>query len=126
MKLDFDIMRDLLIEIENELNLGDILYLSNSPITEDLDSQEKIYAAIKLHEAGYINASVSTFTDRTYRITITGLTYEGLKFLDNIRAKNSWEKAKKLAQNIGGVSVQILSDLACQISTELINKQLHN
>lgn len=124
MKLDVEVMRDLLFELEDNLNLGDKLILSNSPIYSELDSQDKIYAAIKLYEAGYINATVDKFLDMTYRVIISDLTWDGHQFLDNIRPKQSWEKAKELAKNVGSVSVQILSEVAKKVASDFINQQI--
>lgn len=119
MKLNHDSVRELLLELEENLDLSDQVELNQENSPED-----KLYAAMKLIEAGYVDGTTHRFMGGGFIIWIKSITWEGHQFLDNIRPKTSWETAKTTASKIGGASIKILSDIAAKVTTELINNQL--
>lgn len=119
MKLNNDSVRELLLNLEENLHLADTIALN-----KENSSDDTLYAAIKLIEAGYLNGSVEHFIGGNFLIWIKSITWEGHQFLDNIRPQTSWEKSKQTASKIGGASIKIIADIASKITTELINNQL--
>lgn len=106
MKLDFDIVRKLLLEIEEKTTLN--TYLN---YCEENCSQEEIYALQKLFEANFLNfKNESTFTQYSY--TVTSITWLGHEFLDNIRSPKAVQHTKNVIKQIGSASIQIMSQVA--------------
>lgn len=120
LKLDFDIVRKLLLYIEENVYRNNFLMLSSY----NNDTEEEIYAAIKLHEAGFIDAHINKFIDGNIRIIVRSITWNGHEFLDNIRPETSWKKTKNIAQKIGGASLNILSDISAKVTADIIKSQL--
>ena len=119
MKLNHDSVRELLLDLEENLNLVDQVELN-----QENSSEDKLYAAMKLIEAGFIDGRTYRFLGGDFIIWIKAITWEGHQFLDNIRPKTSWETSKTTASKIGGASIKILSDIAAKVTAELINNQL--
>lgn len=107
MKLDFDIVRDVLLEIEEETDLDHFLVFHKADTNAD-----KLYAIMKLDEAGYINANITKFKGGEMRVRINSLTWEGHEFLDNIRSPEVYNHAKNTIMKIGSASLTILADVA--------------
>lgn len=119
LKLNYDSVRELLLELEENLNLIDQVELN-----QENSSEDKLYAAMKLIEAGFIDGKTHRFMGGDFMIWIKSITWEGHQFLDNIRPKTSWETSKTTAAKIGGASIKILSDIAAKVTADLINSQL--
>lgn len=83
-----------------------------------------MYAALKLIEAGYIDAKVQKFFGGDFIVFIKSIAWSGHEFLDNIRENKSWEKSKEIASKIGSASIKIVSEIAAKITSELISRQL--
>ena len=121
MKLDFDIVRELLIEIENNTELNSFI-----SIPVDDYPENKLYALIKLDEAKLINSKILYASNKLYSITVSSLTWNGHNFLNNIREPNIWNKTKGIASKIGAKSfdafIQISSNVISQIIINELNK----
>ena len=122
MKLDFDIVRDLLLDCEENLGLNEFFQLSTF-MENSIVSDEEIYAAMKLNEAGFIEAKIQKYLDGNITILIKSITWTGHQFLDNIRPKQSWDKVKDIAKKLGGASITLLAEIAPKVTAELINSQ---
>lgn len=117
MKLDVDCVRAVLFELEklpfnSETN---ILRMHNS--IPGFSQDEIEYACLKLHEADFVELStVHTLGNCVPRVcSITGLTFKGHEFLEQIREPSRWEKVKEVAKNVGSYSLPILSDIAKEL-----------
>lgn len=121
MKLNLDAARDLMLYLEERLPLPSVGYAELDPANFDDDT---IYAAMKLIEAGYLEGKTHSYLDGSLSVVIKSITWTGHEFLDHIRPKTPWEKAKEVASNVGGTSLTVIADIAAKISAELINKQL--
>lgn len=119
MKLNHDCVRNLLLDLEENLNLT-----NSAELNQNNSDEDTLYAAMKLIEADYLNGEVIHFIGGQFIISISSITWTGHQFLDNIRPKTSWDKTKEISSKIGGVSIKILSDIAAKVTTELINNQL--
>jgi hypothetical protein len=92
MKRDWDVIRALLVEIEED-NCGKSTYGDrNEPI--------KTGHAFLLRDAGFIAAvDASTLTGRA--LIRPTLTWAGHELLDTIRSRSVWERIKRTAKEKG-------------------------
>lgn len=124
MKLDHKCVRDILIFFEENLKYG-YYFEVNSTEINNYDKEDIIYAADKLLEAEFINATRQSYgTNESPTIYIYSITWEGHKFLDNIRDEAVWKETNKIVSNFSSVSLGVIGNVATQIITTLINKQL--
>lgn len=122
MKLNNDCVRDLLLFIEENLGLNQHLDIKSAEIN-NYSQDELIYTAIKLDEAGYINANISNYIDGNCDIYIYSLTWNGHKFLDNIRDDGVWKTTKGIVSKFSSVSLGVIENIATQVITNLIRQQ---
>ena len=108
MKRDMDLIRDILLQIEEDNEFNE----EQSVSTENLSEQNTriISAHCRLiKQAGYINKL--TLASGGY-ILAGELTNKGYDFVDTIRDEKIWRKTKQAADAAGGFSVHLLSRLA--------------
>lgn len=108
MRRDMDLIRELLLEIEEkhdgsgrqvDVSGGD----APSPVvTEHL---------FMLAEAGLIEAQDASHMQGR-RIIVLRMTWQGHEFLDRIRDPQIWAKTKEGAKRVGSFSLDVLSDIA--------------
>ncbi len=110
LKLDFDIVREFLIEVEKNANFDNNISLSRHE-TEDI----KLYAAKQLIDAGFLEGRVRQFKGGYVIINIVGLTYAGHELLDNIRSDTNYKEVKNIVSKLGSVSLSIFSSVAAEI-----------
>lgn len=101
-KRDDDLIRSLLLEMEASDE-----WLRDCPLTLGIgDDDEKEYYHLQLlRDQGFVEA-VGRSAD-TYRMTA-----QGYDFLDAVRDDGIWRKTKSGAAQIGGVTLDILKDIA--------------
>lgn len=132
MKLNNDCVRDILLFVEKEQkveeNNGDFVF---SEITPDLlfdgikqSKEDIIYTVVMLEQAGFIDAAFSYGNDSLGDFTINSLTYEGHEFIEKIKSENVWGKTKTVSKAVGSASISILSQIATQVISALINQQM--
>ena len=112
MKRDMDLVRDLLMKIsdaDKPMNFSAIV-----PGRKD-GTKEYEFAAyhmqMLIQEAGLVRGvdACSSSGDEWLKLQ---LTWHGQDFLDNIRDATVWDKTKDGAKKLGGVSWDVLTDLA--------------
>lgn len=107
MKLDMDIIRDILIEVEETTPREEIDHFQ----LEGYDPEVTDYHVKKLKEAGFLRADF--VFGAPPRAIVLELTYEGHQFLDSIRSNNVWQRLKKKAATEGGsIPFEVLKPLA--------------
>lgn len=94
MKRDWDVIREVLIEIEEFEGKNDLIYSLNG------DSPIKGSHALLLWKAGFITAINMSDLDGP-AILDPELTWEGHDLLDTIRSKDVWERVKTTAKEKG-------------------------
>ncbi|AWW28349.1 MULTISPECIES: DUF2513 domain-containing protein [unclassified Acetobacterium] len=126
MKLNHDCVRDLLLYIEDNLQHGSSLCAQNV-ILKPYENHDIIYTAVKLSEANFIEATKMNYiSDLIPVIHIHSLTWDGHKFLDNIRDDRVWADTKEVTADFSSVSLRVIENVAVQIITALINRQICN
>ena len=124
MKLNQDCIRDLLLYLEENLKLNDYLSISNISL-KNYSSEELLYTADKLYEAGYLKCSRKVYDNTDLMIFVSSITYTGHQFLDNIRDDKVFAKTKSILSGFKSVSIDIISETASKVITNLINQQLN-
>lgn len=119
MKLNFDIVRDVLLEIEDNNSL-----IANIKYDHTSCSPEKLYAVSKLVEINFVNA-VDTSTTSTYGYIVICITWKGHNFLNNIREKTIWPKTKSIANKIGVKSFEALVQISSNVISQIIINELN-
>lgn len=125
MKLNQNCIRDLLLYLEENLKLNDYLSISNISL-KNYSSEELLYTADKLYEAGYLKCSRKVYDNTDLMIFVSSITYTGHQFLDNIRDDKVFAKTKSILSGFKSVSIEIISETASKVITNLINQQLNS
>ena len=58
-------------------------------------------------------------------ILISSITYEGHQFLDNIRDDKVFAKTKAILSKFKSVSIEVISETASKVITNMINQQFN-
>lgn len=122
MKLNHDCVRDLLFWFEDNLPLAGSYQLQHNEVRytpEDIS-----YTAQMLIDAGYLEGKAVQLKLQMPIVIIKKITWEGHKFLDNIRSDTAWSKSKDAAKKLGGASLSALSQIASQIVVEILKGHL--
>ena len=125
MKLNQDCIRDLLLYLEENLKINDYLSISNIAL-KNYSSEELLYTADKLCEASYLKCSRKVYDNTDLMIFVSSITYTGHQFLDNIRDDKVFAKTKSVLSSFKSVSIEIISETASKVITNLINQQLNS
>lgn len=123
MKLNNECVRDVLLMIESELDYGHILE-SDSFRVKSYSSSEITYTLDKLIEAKFVNGEILRNISGEASAFAESLTWDGHKFLDNIRDDGVWKETKSIISKLSSVSIGIISTVSSQVITNLINKHM--
>ena len=132
MKIDYNCIRDVLIVLENQLTLNDDLDYKEitlfdfvqTPELSHYDSKQIAYCIYKLAEAEYIEAGQFHLSIRQTYYSIKCITYKGHEFISNTVNPDVWKKTTNIAKKVGTASISILSQIAVNVISELINQKV--
>lgn len=124
MKLNPDCIRDLLLTVEENTDFSRMMNFPSDKNYELLNKydNEEVFYHIKQSELSGLLTKVDWFLGCT--CMIRDLSPKGHEFLANIRAENNWSKTKEIANNIGSTSLGAITQIASNVITALISKQL--
>lgn len=122
MKLNHDCVRFLLLKLEEDLDDSETIFINELKLKR-FKKSEIMYAAKKLIEAGFLTGDLS-YGDNQPEIYISEITWEGHKFLDNIRDPAVWEHSKSVLSKFLSTSIGIVENVSAQVITNLIEKEL--
>jgi hypothetical protein len=106
MKLDKDLVREILLQVEASPDPMEMVNLS----IPDHSQEEIAYHVQILDEAGFIEAlNLTTMSGYDWRPR--RLTYEGHEFLDTIRDAEAWRFTKETAKNAGVAGIKTLFEI---------------
>lgn len=105
MKLDYDCVRDLLLEVE-KLDFGE--YFSTKDLiamnySEDLNypTEALMYTAKILCDGGYLEAEIEEVFQQPIEVNVCNiysLTFKGHEYLNSVRDTSIWKKFKEIAK----------------------------
>jgi hypothetical protein len=98
MKRDWDVLRDVLIEVE-ALNSAAFETIQYGPPSES-DNHAKDEHAFLLWQAGFVRGVDASSNDGD-TVLAQGLTWAGHDLLETIRSKAIWERIKSTAKEKG-------------------------
>ena len=115
MKRDMDLIRDLLLGIEQDERLDGTIFIAPDEsdnlgvigITNH-SAEEVAYHLMMLMEAGLIKGN-STMEQMP---AVSRLTWEGHEFLDNIKDQSIWGKTKERLKGLPGVGIAVIGEVA--------------
>lgn len=120
MKRDMDLMRKILLRIEERSDVPP----KTLSLNDFLDFHENIHV-ISLHidlmcDAGLVEVMDTSYDGEVKDYIITRLTLAGYEYLDAIRNYSVWQKVKKRIEVIGGATLDVIKQLAIkELSKEL-------
>lgn len=99
MKRDWDVIRDILIEVEGlpSAKFEEIMY---GPASQS-DEPEKAKHAVLLWKAGFIEGRALDYYFAGDGVAARALTWAGHDLLQTIRSKTVWERIKTTAKDKG-------------------------
>lgn len=122
MKLDKDLVRELLLAIEES---------DHDPrgfITLEADGRtpmEVSYHLMLMHDAGLIAAANQNHLGRDgFRWVAQHLTYRGHEFLDTVRDGEVWRRTKAGAEKAGVAGLGVLLELGKAYGKEVLREKL--
>ena len=142
MKRDMDMIRAILMDIEENANINGKFTISDADFAVAGAERTAVQYHLRLLlDAGYIegrdilgdaatNAAQSILkTDSKLSSTgiavlVTRMTWDGHDFLDTVRDSKIWEKTKDALKGVGGVGVDTIKDVAKEIGKAVINHQV--
>ncbi|MCX2187524.1 DUF2513 domain-containing protein [Limosilactobacillus mucosae] len=127
MKLNHDLVRYTMLSIESSKNITGPLedeLLANLSNYGEYDRSQIAYTVMKLKEAKYITGDVRWGNNQPAIISPGNLTYEGHKFLDNIRDDGVWKDTKNILSKFSSVSLTLVSNVAAGVITQIIKHQM--
>jgi hypothetical protein len=112
MKLDMDLVRDLLLHVENDPQLNGKHWIRPDTVEEigaaghSIDEVE--YHLIMLIENGFIKGSMTM----EGMPAINRLTWAGHELLDDIRDPSIWSQTKERLKGLSGVGFSVIGEIA--------------
>jgi len=113
MKRDMDLVRDLLLKIEESSKPT-----SSALLIQDANDEEKdrIIEHLRLMiDFGLFTAITSAPLSGRWRCQEMKLTWEGHEFVDTLRDPTVWQKTKGIASKAGGVGFKALLEIGKEV-----------
>lgn len=124
MKMNLDCIRSVLLELE-DLPLDIYGPADFTKSLKKYSLEDVNYSLIKLEEAGYIRAQISrTLGGDVEVFSVSDITFSGHQFLEKIRDDQVWGKTKSVAASIGSWALDVVTQIATAVISDLINCRL--
>lgn len=121
MKLNPDLIRDILLTVEDATSLHEWFYYPKSYSRLDVyNEDEALYHLRQCELSGFF---IIPNMDLGDTFAIKDLSPLGHKFIENIRAEKNWIETKSIAKRVGSFSLNILEDIATKVIIEMVSKQ---
>lgn len=122
MRRDMDLIREMLIRIEEFPNYSPSKYVPMD--FEDVDEETIIYHKELIFKAGFIEirGNYVTLDGRSFGREnageIIGLTWAGQEFLALMKNDTAWNKAKEVMRKTGDMAFQVLFKFLLNVATD--------
>jgi hypothetical protein len=119
MKLDHDLVREILLQVEKEHESPDWeLAIGNR------ENYARFYTATKLVEGGFLRAEVGPGTEPGEEyLFVRELTRDGHEFLDTVRDSAIWKATKQHAKEVGAGSIKAVLEIATGIIKQKLREK---
>jgi hypothetical protein len=118
MRRDWDLIRNILIKIE-DLPPGGSLHSSHLA-TDEVDETNIAHQMFILNQGGFIEGHCND-TGRGHTCLAKNLTWEGHELLDKIKRDNVWNKIKETARVKGiDLSIDVVKGIATTLLTQIL------
>lgn len=114
MKRDMDLVREILLKIEEEYESTAIISLK----IDNYDMSTVAYHCKMMYEAGLVSSyNAQNSNNKIYMFSVGSPTWEGNNYLDKIRDNSIWKKTK---DTIASKGIPLIFDTIKTISTAFI------
>ena len=121
MKLDYDCVRSILLELEKKPRFDDDLRITPVPVEEMFAALDRysdgdiLYCIETMKDAELIKANLQYGGGSFIMGYVSGITYKGHELLDSIRDRKIWQRLKQLLSAAGATTFDIIIDVAKDI-----------
>lgn len=114
MKRDLDLLRDIMIYLEENLAPGEHIQSTNITLYDRSDEEYKKFSEhIKLLlDDGLIETAKPLVAQGFSLFVIKRITSRGHDFLDALRSETVWKRTKEKMKEIGGYTLEIAVEIA--------------
>lgn len=126
MKLNYELIRNLLLAAEDQENNSSLSQKELDEFIEKFDYtfDELTYHLKRLEEADYVNITIGNASNQVYVYVLNYITWNGHQFLDTIRSDKVWVTSKKVADDLKVKSISAFTQIAFQVASNLITTYL--
>ncbi len=123
MKRDLDLVRSILIYVENadgEVDADDMA-------TERWPIETVVYHVRLMAHHGLVDVSrdARDMNGSTIELTVSGITWDGQDYLDSIREPKVWGRVKKtLAGTVGSTTLDVVRQTASMVALVMVREGL--
>lgn len=130
MKLNPECIRAVMLYLEENLTMNSDLEINEISVFDlpgkiNFSIEEIANTLLVLDDAGFIVCYRNDGDDAIAALDVYRITYAGYQFLENVRSDTVWKKVKKVSGNVGSFSLNVISQIAASILTQMINGQLN-
>lgn len=123
MKRDLDLVRSILIYVENAADEVD----ADDMATERWPIEMVAYHVRLMAHHGLVDVSrdVRDMNGGTIELTVAGITWDGQDYLDSIREPKVWGRVKKtLAGTVGSTTLDVVRQTASMVALAMVRESL--
>ncbi|RHW48867.1 DUF2513 domain-containing protein [Lactobacillus bombicola] len=123
MELNYDFVRDVLIEYAESKHVGgptptELIDFAKS---KNVDYDELAYTLARIYEGNLISKSPRAIGDSYKIVTPGNLTWQGNEYLNSIRNQNIWTKTKERLKESG---IKVTFETIVSIASAIAKNQL--
>ena len=123
MKCDIDLVRSILIYVENAADEVD----ADEMATERWPIETVAYHVRLMAHHGLVDVSrdARDMNGNTIELTVAGITWDGQDYLDSIREPKVWGRVKKaLAGTVGSTTLDVVRQTASMVALAMVREGL--
>ena len=121
MKRDMDLVRKILLSIENDPS-G---YVPDEISIEGYTQEEIGYHVLIMIDAGLLSGEDTSYIGgRSPSGTATRMTWQGHEFLDSCREETRWDRAKRIGVRVGGLTFEMMKRILLHLMEDQVRAVL--
>lgn len=124
MKLNLDLVRDILLLTEKCSDISGVNEEALLKSLKGIDRNQIVYTVIKLKESDLITGDILWGSNQPIKIQVGNLTYSGHELLNNIRNKKVWSETKSIVSKVGISSLDVLKDISSNVISKIITNSI--